>query len=128
MNISNLKKSKILIVDDDDLSQHFLQDTMQKIGCKDIFMADNFKDAMHLTQLHQPDFITLDIYMPEVDGWSLLHQLRELAPRSRIIMVTGSSLTEDFLTSIKKNADGYCVKPVLPDLMIKAMLQAKNKH
>ena len=55
-------------------------------------------------------------------------QIRKISASTRIVMVTGSSMPEDFEKSILASADGYCIKPVLPDLMIKALTSAMNRH
>lgn len=118
----------VLVVDDDDLSQSVLEGVLRNIGCKTILLADDANTALHLAKTHQPDFVTLDIYMPDVDGWALLKQLRQASPKTRIIMVTGSNLPIDFEKSMDARADGYCIKPVLPDLMKKAMRNALSRH
>ena len=118
----------ILIVDDDELSQSFLEGVLRNRGCQHVLVASDAQQAIELMQRHRPDFVTLDIYMPDVDGWALLKQIRKISASTRIVMVTGSSMPEDFEKSILASADGYCIKPVLPDLMIKALTSAMNRH
>ena len=82
----------ILIVDDDELSQSFLEGVLRNIGCQHVLVASDAQQAIELMQRHRPDFVTLDIYMPDVDGWALLKQIRKISrllpehikPRSKI--------------------------------------------
>lgn len=128
MNEAEFRAAKVLIVDDDDLSQSVLEGVIRNIGCQSVWLASNSDGALQLAKAHQPDFVTLDIYMPETDGWAVLKKLRHACPQARIIMVTGSSLPNDFMKSLESHADGFCIKPVLPDLMRKAMHNAMNPH
>lgn len=114
-----------LVVDDDPLASELLGSTLTHIGARRLFFAQDAAAAQQLAQQHRPDFILLDLYMPEVDGWAALEQLRRAAPRAAVVMVTGSHLTADFMQSMEERVDGYCIKPVMPDVMAKALINAQ---
>ena len=127
MTKDELAACSVLVVDDDELSRDLLVTVLASIGCNTVHEAPDARVARRLAQQHRPDFILLDIYMPDVDGWESLAQLRLASPQSLVIMVTGSSRPSDFGKSLDTRLDGYCMKPVMPDLMLKAMDNARRR-
>ena len=124
MTPKDLGKYRYLVVDDDDISRELIGGTLTGIGATHVFLADGAHAAVQMAKQHQPDFILLDIYMPDVDGWTLLIQLRQVLPQAVVIMVTGSHQVADFWHSMEQHADAFCIKPVMPDVMEKTMLNA----
>lgn len=78
----------ILIVDDDHewtslLKSHFSDDY-------EVRVANRPSDAIELVQAHQPDVIILDLVMPSMDGFGLLHRFNEIKKgRMCVILLTG---------------------------------------
>ena len=128
MDKLDVGKHCYLIVDDDEISREALGGTLTHLGATRIFLADNASTAEQLARQHSPDFILLDIYMPKVDGWALLSTLRRAAPQAAILMVTGLHRPEDFRQSMQERVDGFCIKPVLPDLMAQNLHNAKTRR
>lgn len=58
-------------------------------GLEVIGEAGDGKEAVELAEALQPDVIVLDIAMPEMDGLSAIPQLHEVAPESRILVLSG---------------------------------------
>lgn len=127
MTKMDLNRFKYLVVDDDSLASDLLGSTLNHLGAQQIGFAVDGPNALRLAQQQRPDFILLDLYLPEVDGWALLEQLRRVAPQAAVVMVTGSHLTADFRQPMQQRADGYCIKPVMPDLMEKALHNARKR-
>jgi len=67
-------------------------------------------DALRLVAEMKPDVVVLDIAMPTLDGITVLPQLRESSPASRIIMLSGYAAEEMERTSIERGAVGYIDK------------------
>lgn len=124
---NEIGKFSYLVVDDDELSREVIGGTLNRLGANTVFFAEDAKTALRMAQQHRPDFVLLDIYMPEVDGWMLLDQLRQLLPPVAVLMVTGSRHPEDFTQSMDQRVDGYCVKPVMPDVLEKSLLSAHRR-
>ena len=59
-------------------------------------MAGNGAKAMELFIQENPDIVTLDILMPDIDGIKLLRQMKENKPRLPIIMSTAYDYRDDF--------------------------------
>ncbi len=107
------KKIKILIVDDSKtiqkiLEKIFLTDSQFEVCA----MADKPSEVEALIIKHQPDVITLDIHMPEMDGVTLL---KILAPKYKIptVMISSISIAEGplVLEALENGAIDYIQKP-----------------
>jgi len=124
---NKLNQFKYLVVDDDNMASDLIGSTLNHLGAQQIVFAEDGPNALRLAQQQRPDFILLDLYLPEEDGWALLDQLRRVAPQAAVVMVTGSLLTSDFMQSMEQRVDGYCIKPVMPDVMKKALVNARKR-
>jgi DNA-binding NarL/FixJ family response regulator len=124
----DLNKCSFLVVDDDDLARDVIGNTLNFIGATQVFFAEDGASAYRLAQANQPDFVLLDLYMPELDVWDLLKKLRQVLPRAAMLMVTGSHRNADFIESLHQQVDGFCIKPVMPDVMEKALIGARQRR
>jgi DNA-binding NarL/FixJ family response regulator len=66
--------------------------------------------------------------MPEIDGWAFLERVRQVLPQVAVIMVTGSHHQADFSQSMEQRVDGFCIKPVMPDVMVKTLINARARR
>jgi CheY-like chemotaxis protein len=128
MSDNTLQQSSYLVVDDDEFSRDFIVNVLVHLGCNNVQCAPDSETALHLTRQHKPDFVLLDIYMPEVDGWTFLGQLRKTMPSAVVIMITGSGRPADFKKSMAETVDGYCIKPVSPGVMQRALEGARGSR
>lgn len=118
-NVVNLnKKIKVLIVDDSKtirniLAKIFLSDPQFEV-CG---MAERPSEVEALILAAQPDVITLDIHMPEMDGVTLL---KKIAPKFKIpcVMISSISMAEGplVLEALENGAVDYIQKPEMADL------------
>ena len=65
----------ILVIDDDPNAQDMMKKFLEKQKY-DIIQATNGEDGLQLAAKHRPDLITLDVMMPEMDGWEVLAALQ----------------------------------------------------
>ncbi len=86
---------KILIVDDDLHIQRLYKEELEEEGYETV-VASTGKDALRLFETENPDIVTLDILMPDIDGISLLRTMKELRPKTPIIMSTAYDYRDDF--------------------------------
>lgn len=121
MTKDEMEQSSFLIVDDDEFSRDLIVSVLTHLGGTRFHCAQDSAEALRLAQHHRPDFVMLDIYMPEVDGWAFLEQLRKAMPNAVVIMITGSGRPDDFKKSMQHMVDGYCIKPVSPSVMQRSL-------
>jgi len=79
----------VLIVDDDPVARDLLQRYLQKNGFRAV-CASNGKEALRLAGEVHPHVITLDVFMPEMDGWAVLSALKanEATSSIPVVMIT----------------------------------------
>src|SRR3981189_1941734 len=83
---------KLLIADDSALMRKLLGEIFAAEGDFEIRFARNGKEALDLAKSFQPDVVTLDVHMPEMNGLDCLNRIMIESPRP-VVMV--SSLTDD---------------------------------
>ena len=80
-----IKIMKILIVEDEEMLQQMYRDAFEQAGF-DVFVASNGKEGIVEAAKEQPDFILLDIMMPEMDGVTAFGHLKEME-KTKVIPV-----------------------------------------
>jgi DNA-binding response OmpR family regulator len=86
---------KILIVDDDQHIRRLYKEELEEDGYE-VVVASSGTEAMEVFEKEDPDLVTLDILMPDVDGIKILRQMKEKKPRIPIIMSTAYDYRDDF--------------------------------
>lgn len=114
---------KILVVDDDLHIQKLYKEELEEEGYE-VVVAGNGAKAMELFVQENPDIVTLDILMPDVDGIKLLRQMKEKKPRLPVIMSTAYDYRDDFAVwaseaYIVKSADLDELKKTIRTLLAK---------
>ncbi|GBE02486.1 sporulation initiation phosphotransferase F [bacterium BMS3Bbin06] len=86
---------KILVVDDDPSIRMLYKEELEDEGY-DVVVASSGKQAIELFQRENPDLVTLDILMPDMDGIQVLRKMKEIKPRLPIVMSTAYDYRDDF--------------------------------
>lgn len=106
----------ILIVEDEASIAEVVSLYLKRAGFNVIAAADG-RQAMTLFERQQPDFVILDLMLPEVDGLSLTRWLRDRS-NVPIIMLTARREEIDRITGLEMGADDYVVKPFSPQELV----------
>ena len=101
--------SKILLIDNDDVICESLSSYMRAVGFE-VLRAQNGYRGLNQTVYARPDLVLLDIIMPDVNGWEILKQLREVSTVP-IIVLTSKISEADILHGFYLGADDYVKKP-----------------
>ncbi|MBA4343540.1 MAG: DNA-binding response regulator, partial [Methylibium sp.] len=103
----------ILVVDDHTLFRRGLIALLgQEEGVRVVGEAADGSDALRIAEALKPDLILLDNHMPGVTGVALLPALRQVAPASRVLMLTVSEDEEDLSAALRNGAQGYLLKTI----------------
>ncbi|NLE24220.1 MAG: response regulator [Clostridiaceae bacterium] len=73
--------------------------------------ASNGHEAIDAAKKYQPDILTLDITMPEMDGIQAVKGILNVSPKTRIIMVSAMGQQSMVIEAIKQGAKDFVVKP-----------------
>jgi two-component system response regulator ResD len=122
-----MKKTGILIADDDPQVVELVQAYLEKEGFAVVIAADG-ETVLERVARERPDLVVLDIMLPKLDGWAVCRHLRD-DPDTRaipIVMLTSRGEEMDRVLGLELGADDYVTKPFSPrELMarIKAVLR-----
>ncbi len=83
--------------------------------------ASNGLEAISEAEIHKPDVIFLDIFMPKMDGITALPRLREVSPDSLIIMLTAFEDFGHIEMALSAGADGYLTKGISAQILQEAI-------
>ncbi len=109
--------SSILIIDDELNIRHTLAIILQRAGYQ-VTAAASAKEALHNLSKGAYDLVFLDIRMPEVDGMTLLPQIRSLYPDMPVLIVTAHATLETAMQAVRQGARDYLLKPVDPSKIL----------
>jgi len=123
--------AKILVVDDDEMTRHFLSHILAQQGFLLETAADG-EQALTLMKEKQFDIILLDIEMPGLNGLETLKRIRKnyLKKDLPILMVTANDQSAEIIQAFDLGANDYVVKPLdVPVLFarIRAHLESVRK-
>ncbi|MGB5973085.1 MAG: response regulator [Nodosilinea sp.] len=104
----------ILVVDDDDDSLTLMAYILEQLSCKAFFVADGLA-ALMAARKHRPHLRLSDIHLPQLDGYSLIEQLRTDASTQNIPVVAVTALAgqDDRRKILSAGFDDYISKPFL---------------
>ncbi len=105
---------KILVIEDDQFFQQYVNDLLQDFNV-DLINAMDGEEGLLLAQSEKPDLILTDIEIPKIQGFVLLNQLKEMPQTADIPVVLMSGKVEKDLldkhSRLSVHAEGYLLKP-----------------
>jgi two-component system chemotaxis response regulator CheY len=110
-----LTEKKLLIVDDSAFMRKVLRDIFESAGYTQFIEAGNGREAIEKYKSDAPDFIFLDVIMPDMNGMDVL---REIGKQAKIIIISAVG-QKDMITQAKQlGALDYIVKPFERDQVL----------
>jgi len=85
--------AKVLVIDDEPGIRSLLDTLLRRKGYA-VVLADGGRKGLELFRRERPDVIVLDLKMPEMDGVTVLQQIRSLNPDQPVIILTGAGTPE----------------------------------
>lgn len=119
---------KVLIVEDNNKLRKLIAVYLTHNGYKTYNATDGL-EALEIINNNMIDLVICDIMMPNMDGFELIEELREIYSNLPILIVTAKESKEDKILGFKLGIDDYMVKPIdLEELLmrVKALLRRAN--
>ncbi len=100
-----------ILLAEDDINLGMLLQTYLKTKGFEVALAQNGKIAFEKFNKEQFDFCIFDVMMPEMDGFTLAKEIREIDKKIPILFLTAKSMKENKLEGFSIGADDYMTKP-----------------
>jgi two-component system, OmpR family, alkaline phosphatase synthesis response regulator PhoP len=104
---------KILVIEDDRATRKALQQLFEPEGYS-VDAAQNGAEGLAMFRASRPNFVILDLAMPQMNGRDACRQLRKESDDVPILVLTGSSDEVSRVTLLEMGADDYVTKPFSP--------------
>jgi ATP-dependent Lon protease len=112
--LCSLQASRVLVVDDEEIARTNLEYILRKEGHQ-VSTAANGLEALEQVKGQEFDVVLTDLKMEKMDGLQLLESVKQIAPHTEIIMVTGYATVSTAVDALKKGAAHYLSKPIKLD-------------
>lgn len=122
-------KAKILVIEDNEQNMYLTTFILEKHGYT-VYQAWNGQAGLELVKQVKPDLILLDIQLPEVDGYAVAHELRQISALAStpIVAVTSYAMAGDRERILAVGCDGYIEKPINPNTFMAEIEQYLAGH
>ncbi len=121
---------RILIIEDEKLLASVLKKGLEEQGFT-VDLSSDGEDGHFMVQNYDFDAILLDIMLPEIDGLTILKQMRKSGIETPVLMLTAKHEMQDKVTGLETGADDYIGKPFdFPELVARvrsAIRRSKGK-
>lgn len=112
MTLNGHRRSfKLMIVDDSNIMRRRIERSQQSEELELIGTAGNGVEAIELFRKMDPDVVTMDLTMPQMDGIECIAKLVELKPAIRILVISALADKATAVEAMEKGANGFLNKP-----------------
>lgn len=101
---------RILIVEDEPKTGEYLRQGLREAGFV-VDLAQNGTDGLHLMAHSEFALVILDVMLPGLNGWQVLHAMRERGLQMPVMFLTARDQVEDRVKGLELGAEDYLVKP-----------------
>ena len=102
---------KLMIVDDSNIMRRRIERSQQFDELELIGTAGNGLEALELFKKADPDVVTMDLTMPQMDGIECISQLVAMKPSVRILVISALADKATAVEAMEKGANGFLNKP-----------------
>lgn len=115
--------ANILIVDDDPNILISTRCLLESVGHACV-TAGNGQEALERVRQNGPDLIITDMRLPDMNGLSLVRELKKVEPALPVILITAYASSESAVESVKRGVFEYLVKPFQADKLLATIKRA----
>ena len=111
------RSARVLIVDDEPDVLLLLRIELEAEGYETLLAADG-ETALRRIAEERPDVVLLDVMMPVVDGYGVLHHLSEHGSNTKVIVLSAKANDRDVAHALELGAYEYVTKPFEPAALL----------
>jgi adenylate cyclase len=116
--------NRVLVIDDDDTVRDLMRRYLSREGF-DVVTAGGGREGLEFARELHPSVITLDVFMADMDGWSVLEALKQ-DPQLNAIPVIMMTISDERQKGFALGASGYLTKPVNRAQLSELLARFKN--
>ena len=109
--------AKVMLIDDDASMQVLIEQIVRR-GGYDFCCASNGADGLAMLRAERPDFLILDVMLPDINGFEICEIIRGEGRKVPIMFLTAKGDIVDKSIGFKAGADDYLVKPFQPEELL----------
>ncbi|MBW4050379.1 MAG: response regulator [Proteobacteria bacterium] len=111
-NGSGVRRSlRLLIVDDSNIMRRRIERSQQFEELEVVGTAANGIEALEIFHKTDPDMVTMDLTMPQMDGIECISKLVQLKPAVRILVISALADKATAVEAMERGANGFLNKP-----------------
>ena len=111
MSVNGKKSYKLMIVDDSNIMRRRIERSQTFQELELVGTAGNGLDAIELFKRSDPDVVTMDLTMPQMDGIECISRLVSMKPAVRILVISALADKATAVEAMEKGANGFLNKP-----------------
>jgi len=111
----------IVLADDHSVVRQGIRILLERESFEIVGEAVNGMEAVQLAEKHQPDIVLLDLAMPVMNGISAVGQIREVSPRTKVILLTMHTEEHNVLQALRAGVKGCVTKTQAVEHLIVAI-------
>jgi DNA-binding NtrC family response regulator len=108
------KKTKLLVVDDEDIVRESLCDWLSSVDYK-VLTAKCAEDALDIIKHKKIKIMIADLIMPGMDGIELMKKARDIVPTISTVIITAHGTIQTAITAMREGAYDFIEKPFCPE-------------
>jgi two-component system chemotaxis response regulator CheY len=122
------EKIKLLIVDDSLIIRQAIEKNLNDFPLEVVGTAGDGKSALELFRKTEPDVVTLDITMPELDGIAVLEQMMKINKDAKVMVITALKDKATGLRAIHLGSKSFIIKPFTSEKLKSAFSRMLEKN
>jgi len=122
-----IMSTRVLIVDDALFMRKLIREALTPYGFNIVGEAENGEQGVNMYKELNPDLVTLDIVMPEMDGIQALTALKKWNNQAKVIMITALEQRDLMLQAVRLGVSDFIVKPFTDDRVLSAIEKALGR-
>lgn len=117
----------VLVVDDDEDVLEIMTDFLPTLGY-DVRLARDGEEGLQIFKAERPPLVLTDLQMPKLDGLALMKVIKELSPRTEIIILTAHTALQSAIEAVQRGAFDYLQKPLELQTLGRRVKQALERY